>query len=45
VSEDERVEIRENSLVRVRLIGLNFDAGMMSAVGTIKETYLGQLGI
>eukprot|EP00601_Ochromonadales_sp_CCMP2298_P003154 CAMPEP_0173172422 /NCGR_PEP_ID=MMETSP1141-20130122/2299_1 /TAXON_ID=483371 /ORGANISM="non described non described, Strain CCMP2298" /LENGTH=163 /DNA_ID=CAMNT_0014094455 /DNA_START=53 /DNA_END=544 /DNA_ORIENTATION=- len=45
VSEDERVEIREGSLVRVRLIGLNFDAGMMSAVGTIKETYLGQLGI
>jgi DNA-directed RNA polymerase II subunit RPB7 len=27
VSEDERVEIREGSLVRVRLIGLNFDAG------------------
>eukprot|EP00286_Rhodomonas_abbreviata_P006000 CAMPEP_0181328632 /NCGR_PEP_ID=MMETSP1101-20121128/22840_1 /TAXON_ID=46948 /ORGANISM="Rhodomonas abbreviata, Strain Caron Lab Isolate" /LENGTH=155 /DNA_ID=CAMNT_0023437575 /DNA_START=127 /DNA_END=591 /DNA_ORIENTATION=+ len=25
VSEDERVEIREGSLVRVRIIGLNFD--------------------
>jgi len=27
----------------VRIIGLNFDAGNMSAIGTIKETYLGQL--
>jgi DNA-directed RNA polymerase II subunit RPB7 len=45
VSEDEKVEIREGSLVRVRIIGLNFDAGSMSAIGTIKETYLGQLEI
>jgi DNA-directed RNA polymerase II subunit RPB7 len=45
VSEDEKVEIREGSLVRVRIIGLNFDAGSMTAIGTIKETYLGQLEI
>mmetsp|Transcript_7037 Transcript_7037/g.11758 ORF Transcript_7037/g.11758 Transcript_7037/m.11758 type:complete len:176 (-) Transcript_7037:126-653(-) len=43
VSQDEKVEIRDGSLVRLRIIGLNFDAGSMSAIGTIKETYLGQL--
>lgn len=43
VSEDETVEIKEGSLVRLRIIGLIIDAGVISAIGTIKETYLGQL--
>lgn len=43
ISEDGKVEIRDGSLVRLRIIGLVIDAGVISAIGTIKETYLGQL--
>lgn len=42
-SEDEKVEIREGSIVRLRIIGLVIDAGVISAVGTIREYNLGQL--
>jgi DNA-directed RNA polymerase II subunit RPB7 len=43
VSEDETVEIREGSIVRLRIIGLVIDAGVISAIGTIKDTFLGQV--
>ena len=43
VSDDEKVEIREGSLVRLRILGLTIDAGIISAIGTINEPYLGQL--
>jgi DNA-directed RNA polymerase II subunit RPB7 len=42
-SEDMQIEIRENSIVRLRIIGLTIDAGVISAIGTIKEYHLGQL--
>ena len=42
-SQDEKVEIREGSVVRLRIIGLNIDAGAITAIGTIQEPYLGQL--
>eukprot|EP01038_Epipyxis_sp_PR26KG_P005676 gene5676-7835_t len=42
-SEDGKVEIREGSIVRLRIIGLSIDANSISAVGTIQESYLGQL--
>ena len=45
VSDDDKVEIREGSLVRLRIIGLVIDAGVISAIGTIKERFLGQLEI
>eukprot|EP01039_Chlorochromonas_danica_P007398 gene7398-8184_t len=44
-SEDEKVEIREGSIVRLKVIGLNVEKGSISAVGTIKENFLGQLEI
>ena len=43
VSEDEKVEIREGSVVRLRVIGISIDAGNIHAVGTINENHLGQL--
>jgi DNA-directed RNA polymerase subunit E'/Rpb7 len=39
------VEIREGSVVRLRIIGLIIDAGVISAIGTIKESFLGQLEV
>lgn len=44
VSEDGRVEIRDNVVVRLRIMGLEISDGKMVAVGTIKETYLGLVG-
>lgn len=38
-----QVEIREGSIVRLKIIGLVIDAGSISAIGTIKENYLGLL--
>ena len=46
ISEDETVEIREGSIVRLRVIGVSpIDAGVISATGTIKDTFLGQFEI
>ena len=45
MSEDETVEIREGSIVRLRIIGLVIDAGVISAIGTIKDTFLGQIEV
>jgi DNA-directed RNA polymerase II subunit RPB7 len=43
ISEDGKVEINEGSIVRLRIIGLVIDAGNISAIGSIKENFLGQL--
>mmetsp|Transcript_19119 Transcript_19119/g.20720 ORF Transcript_19119/g.20720 Transcript_19119/m.20720 type:complete len:175 (-) Transcript_19119:126-650(-) len=43
ISEDGKVEICEGSVVRLRIIGLAIDAGNISAIGSLKESYLGQI--
>jgi DNA-directed RNA polymerase II subunit RPB7 len=43
ISDDGGVEITEGSIVRLRIIGLIIDAGNISAIGTIKENFLGQI--
>jgi DNA-directed RNA polymerase subunit E'/Rpb7 len=43
ITDDETVEIREGTIVRLRIIGLVIDAGIISAIGTIGETFLGQI--
>jgi DNA-directed RNA polymerase II subunit RPB7 len=43
ISDDGKIEITEGSIVRLRIIGLVIDAGNISAIGTIKESYLGQM--
>lgn len=46
ISEDETVEIREGSIVRLRVIGVSpVDAGVISATGTIKDSFLGQIEV
>mmetsp|Transcript_5306 Transcript_5306/g.5459 ORF Transcript_5306/g.5459 Transcript_5306/m.5459 type:complete len:174 (+) Transcript_5306:91-612(+) len=40
-SEDQEVEIKETSIVRLRIMGLSIEAGCISAIGTIKDGYLG----
>lgn len=46
VSEDETVEIKDGSIVRLRIIGVSpIDAGKITATGTIKDTFLGQVDI
>lgn len=45
VSTDGSVEIREGSIVRLRVLGVVLDGGHMKAIGTIKESYLGQLEV
>lgn len=42
-SDDREIEIVSGSLVRLRIIGLSFDAAGISAVGTINEAFLGQI--
>jgi DNA-directed RNA polymerase II subunit RPB7 len=42
ISRDESVEIREGSVVRLRVIGVSpVDAGVITATGTIKDSFLG----
>jgi DNA-directed RNA polymerase II subunit RPB7 len=43
MSQDEEIEIREGSVVRLRIMGLTLEAADISAVGTIKDDYLGLL--
>eukprot|EP00605_Chrysophyceae_sp_TOSAG23-4_P001524 GSChrysophyteH1.ASY1.ANO1.1672.1 assembled CDS len=43
VSDDGTIEIKDGSIVRLRIIGVSIDAGQMNAIGTIKDSYLGQL--
>mmetsp|Transcript_17886 Transcript_17886/g.26396 ORF Transcript_17886/g.26396 Transcript_17886/m.26396 type:complete len:175 (-) Transcript_17886:183-707(-) len=40
-SDDQEVEIREGSVVRLRIMGITVEAGAVGAVGTIKDNYLG----
>lgn len=40
-SEDGEVEIREGSVVRLRILGLTIGPDQMDAVGTIKDDFLG----
>ena len=40
-SDDGEITIREGSIVRLRILGLTIEAGSISAVGTIKDDYLG----
>ena len=42
-SLDGEIEIRENSIIRLRIMGLTFEANAISAIGTIKDDYLGLL--
>uniref|UniRef100_A0A7S2Y2T3 DNA-directed RNA polymerase II subunit RPB7 n=1 Tax=Fibrocapsa japonica TaxID=94617 RepID=A0A7S2Y2T3_9STRA len=41
VSEDKEVELRQGCGVRLRIMGLSVDAADISAIGTIKDDYLG----
>jgi len=41
VSEDKEVEIKGKCIVRLRLLGVMTDAKQITAVGTIKDDYLG----
>jgi len=43
VSDDGNIEIKDGSIVRLRIIGVSVDAGQMNAIGSIKDPYLGQL--
>jgi DNA-directed RNA polymerase II subunit RPB7 len=43
ISEDGSIEIKEGSIVRVRIIGIGVEMGEMKTVGRIKDSYLGQL--
>ena len=43
VTEDETSEIREGTIVRLRVLGTVLDAGCIRVVGTINDTFLGQL--
>ena len=43
VSNDGDIEIREGSVVRLRIMGLTLEANSISATGTIKDDYLGLL--
>ena len=40
-SDDGEITIRKGSIVRLRILGLTIEAGSISAVGTIKDDYLG----
>ena len=44
VSDDGEVEIREGSVVRLRIMGLTVNADSMDVVGDLKEEYLGKVG-
>ena len=40
-SSDNEIQIREGSVVRLRIMGLTLEAADISATGTIKDDYLG----
>lgn len=42
-SDDGDIQIREGSIVRLRILGLTIEATSISAIGTIKDDYLGLL--
>lgn len=40
-SDDKAIEIRKESGVRLKILGINIDASNIEAIGTMKEDYLG----
>ncbi|EGB12094.1 RNA polymerase II subunit G [Aureococcus anophagefferens] len=45
VSDDKEVEIKTKCVVRLRLLGVMCDATQITAVGTIKDDYLGLISM
>lgn len=43
VSDDRITDITQGSVVRLRIIGLQFERNSIKAVGTINESFLGQI--
>uniref|UniRef100_A0A7S3JRF2 DNA-directed RNA polymerase II subunit RPB7 n=2 Tax=Aureoumbra lagunensis TaxID=44058 RepID=A0A7S3JRF2_9STRA len=45
ISDDKEVEIRQRCIVRLRLLGVMTDTKQITAVGTIKDDYLGLISM
>jgi DNA-directed RNA polymerase II subunit RPB7 len=45
VSDDKEVEIKTKCVVRLRLLGVMCDATQITAVGSIKDDYLGLISM
>eukprot|EP00632_Arachnochrysis_sp_CCMP2950_P017004 CAMPEP_0185702576 /NCGR_PEP_ID=MMETSP1164-20130828/12277_1 /TAXON_ID=1104430 /ORGANISM="Chrysoreinhardia sp, Strain CCMP2950" /LENGTH=211 /DNA_ID=CAMNT_0028369799 /DNA_START=27 /DNA_END=660 /DNA_ORIENTATION=+ len=45
ISEDKEVEIRSRCIVRLRLIGVRCDNDRITAIGSIKDDYLGLISM
>ncbi|KAJ8606843.1 hypothetical protein CTAYLR_009185 [Chrysophaeum taylorii] len=45
ISEDREVEIKQKCVVRLRLLGVTCDSQSITAVGTIKDDYLGLISM
>lgn len=43
VSNDETVEIKEGTVVRLRIMGLSVEANVITAIGMINKSFLGQV--
>ena len=44
ISEDREVEIRNDGLVRLRVLGVECQTNEITVIGTIKPDYLGLIG-
>eukprot|EP00635_Sarcinochrysidales_sp_CCMP3193_P012985 CAMPEP_0118906428 /NCGR_PEP_ID=MMETSP1166-20130328/10149_1 /TAXON_ID=1104430 /ORGANISM="Chrysoreinhardia sp, Strain CCMP3193" /LENGTH=156 /DNA_ID=CAMNT_0006845737 /DNA_START=116 /DNA_END=586 /DNA_ORIENTATION=- len=45
ISEDKEIEIRQKCVVRLRLLGVMCDTKQITAVGSIKDDYLGLISM
>eukprot|EP00630_Chrysocystis_fragilis_P007190 CAMPEP_0197390124 /NCGR_PEP_ID=MMETSP1165-20131217/2194_1 /TAXON_ID=284809 /ORGANISM="Chrysocystis fragilis, Strain CCMP3189" /LENGTH=169 /DNA_ID=CAMNT_0042915589 /DNA_START=64 /DNA_END=573 /DNA_ORIENTATION=+ len=45
ISEDKEVEIKQRCVVRLKLLGVTCDTNEITAVGTIKDDYLGLISM
>ena len=45
ISDDKEVEIKAKCIVRLRLIGVMCDSKQITAVGSIKDDYLGLISM
>jgi len=43
ISNDETVEIKEGTVVRLRIMGLSVEANVITAIGMINKSFLGQV--
>ena len=43
VSDDGQIEIKEGSVVRLKIVGVSVDAGQLNAIGSVKDVFLGQI--